>query len=397
MFLVSISLVMVPLGHAGLMICGCLVPRSWGMEFFTFTVLILSAVRMEARQEGRTTGIRLLYVANFFRTSGSVSAYCSELSEHLKVEGVAVRTCSHLRKRALRLGHMISTTLLTRSWYQVLMVDVFSGPAFRWASWVVFVGALMGRPVVTVLHGGNLPMYSKRNSRRVQYLFSRCQAVVAPSTYLQVQLGWIRQDITVIPNAINIARYPFTLRPVAASGLLWLRSFDSLYNPQLIPKVVAELVRYYPETRVTMAGPDLQDGSLGETKRLARELGVEDRIVFLGPVSKERIPEFMRTFCIYLNTPHIDNTPVTVLEAMACGLNIVSTNVGGIPYLLSHRKNALLAPDDDPTGMAAEIRTLLEDASLAECTAKAARKKVEEFDWNAVMPLWEDLLKRCAS
>jgi glycosyltransferase involved in cell wall biosynthesis len=102
-----------------------------------------------------------------------------------------------------------------------------------------------------------------------------------------------------------------------------------------------------------MIGPDKGDGSFEETRQIAAELGVMSRISFPGPVLKTETPAWLDQGDIFLNTPEVDNTPVSVLEAMACGLCVVSTNVGGLPYLLENEADALLVPPNSVEGMAA--------------------------------------------
>jgi glycosyltransferase involved in cell wall biosynthesis len=92
----------------------------------------------------------------------------------------------------------------------------------------------------------------------------------------------------------------------------------------------------------------------------------------------------------------VDNTPVSVLEAMACGLCVVSTRVGGIPYLLQHGRDALLVPPNDPEAMAAAVRRVLTEPALAESLSHNARLKAEQFDWSAILPQWQALLASVA-
>jgi glycosyltransferase involved in cell wall biosynthesis len=88
----------------------------------------------------------------------------------------------------------------------------------------------------------------------------------------------------------------------------------------------------------------------------------------------------------------VDNTPVSVLEAMACGLCVISTNVGGIPYLLQDEHDALLVPSGDDGAMAKAVRRVLTEEGLADRLSCNARRKVEQFDWSYILPKWERVL-----
>ena len=103
------------------------------------------------------------------------------------------------------------------------------------------------------------------------------------------------------------------------------------------------------------------------------------------------MPEWLNKADIFLNTTNVDNTPVSVIEAMACGLCIVSTNVGGIPYLLEDGVDALLVPPEDTQAMANAVKRILSDRQLAAALSANARKKAGAFSWEKVLPMWEAL------
>ena len=123
-------------------------------------------------------------------------------------------------------------------------------------------------------------------------------------------------------------------------------------------------------------------------KDAAAELGVEDRISLPGAVAKDEVFRWLGTGDIFLNTTNIDNTPISVLEAMACGLCVVSTDVGGIPYLLENERDALLVPANDERQMADAVCRVLSGPELAERLSNSGRSKAEQHDWSRVVPHW---------
>jgi glycosyltransferase involved in cell wall biosynthesis len=110
-------------------------------------------------------------------------------------------------------------------------------------------------------------------------------------------------------------------------------------------------------------------------------------------IPKRRVPELLERADIFINTTNIDNTPVSVLEAMACGLCVVSTEVGGIPYLLDHALDALLVLPHAPDAMADAVKRILTEPGLAGRLSGNARCKTEQFDWSVILPQWEALFQ----
>lgn len=281
--------------------------------------------------------------------------------------------------------------MLERSTYQLAEIDVFSGPAFTWAEFNARLLHRLHKPFILTLHGGNLPSFAQKHPNRVRWVLEAAKKVVTPSAYLQSALQSYREDIRVIPNPIDLQQYPYRQRIRPQPRLVWLRAFHEIYNPSLAPKVIKELAGEFPDINLVMVGPDKGDGSLQRMLKVAQELDIAHRITVVGGVSRAEVPEWLNKGDILLNTTNYDNTPVSVIEAMACGLCIVSTDVGGIPYLLDHEVDALLVPPDDAPAMAAAVRRLLTEPDLAQRLSLNAHLKAESFDWSFVLPQWEEL------
>src|SRR5690606_6488794 len=127
------------------------------------------------------------------------------------------------------------------------------------------------------------------------------------------------------------------------------------------------------------------------TKKRAEELNVT--VIFTGKLSKENWWQLSQNHDIFINTTHFDNTPVSVMEAMALGLPVVSTNVGGIPYLVENENTALLVDDNDVGMIVSQIERLLGDNELSKILSSNGRQLAETWDWDKVKVLWFELLK----
>lgn len=292
---------------------------------------------------------------------------------------------------------MLVTAWRARRRYDVAQVDVFSGPAFRWAESVTWLLARMGKPVVLVLRGGNLPEFGRRRSGRVGRLLRRAAIVVSPSEYLRRALGDHRGDIRVIPNAIELSQHHARERTAPAPRLVWVRAFHEIYNPVMAIEALSAVRRAGVDARLVMAGPDKGDGSLERAKAAAVALSLEPHVTFEGRVPKDKIPSLLSGGDIFLNTANIDNAPVTVIEALASGLCVVSTDVGGMPDLLRSGTDALLVPRGDSTAMGQAVLRLLSEPGLAARLSREGRQTAAAFDWTHVIDAWEQTLHEAAA
>ncbi|HEY3940820.1 MAG TPA: glycosyltransferase family 4 protein [Bryobacteraceae bacterium] len=334
----------------------------------------------------------VLIVGNFLSSAGRNRSVCEDLAERLSASGWTVVATSHRTGRLARLLDMLVAAWRTRKQYQVAQIDLFSGPAFFWAAAVCWLLRCLKKPYILTLHGGNLPAFSARWPRFLGALLRSAAAVTAPSGYLSEALQRFRSDILILPNAIDLPAYPFRARQTAAPRLIWLRAFHRIYQPSTAVRALALLAADFPDVRLSMAGPDKQDGSLIEARSLAEALGVAGRIDFSGRLPKAEIPLFLNQGDIFMNTSAVDNHPVTLLEAMACGACVVSTAPGGIPYLAKDRLNCLLVPTGDAQALAQGVSEILGKPKLAATLSQNARRAVEEYDWSVILPRWRELL-----
>jgi len=334
----------------------------------------------------------VLMIGNFLSASGWTVTPCEEIAGRLSASGWEVHTSSDKPARARRLLDMVTAVVLLRHEYAVATVDVFSGYAFFWAEAVCASLRAVGRPYVLVLHGGMLPDFSRRWPRRVRRLLRSAAAVVAPSGYLCERMAPYGASLILLPNALDLSRYPPRQRSRPGPCLLWARAFHEIYNPTLAARVVRALAPAFPDIRLIMLGPDRGDGSRGRFLQAAADLGVSDRIEMVGAVPKSDVPRWMEKSDIFLNTTGVDNAPVSVLEALACGMCVVSTNVGGLPFFLHDGENALLVPPSDHRAMADSVQRVLNEPGLAARLSENARRSVERLDWSVILPQWESLL-----
>ena len=243
---------------------------------------------------------------------------------------------------------------------------------------------------IPILHGGNLPHRLDKNPLVSNWIFTNSYKNVAPSGYL-LEAFQKRNfpNLVFIPNTVDIVDYPFlNVLDVAVPKLLWVRSFAALYNPKMAVDVLKKVQEDFPGAELCMVGPD-KDGSLEETRKYA--LAQTVNATFTGRLTKKEWIELSQKYNVFINTTNFDNTPVSVIEAMCLGLPVVTTNVGGIPFLLERKETALLVEADAGIEMSNAIIDLMHNAILRNRLVQNGRNYAADFDWEMVKEKWKCL------
>lgn len=332
-------------------------------------------------------------ISNSFSAGQNYGSVGMELASRLKASGWEVLTTSAKQGRITRVMDMQATIWRGRHRYAIAQIDIFSGAAFSWAEWSAALLRKLKKSYILTLHGGNLPMFAARHPQRVSKLVCSAFAVTSPSNYLKEKLSPYHHQIQYLPNPLDMSRYIYRLRKNCQPRLIWLRALHQIYNPEMAVQVVAQLKDEFPSIQLSIFGPDKGDGALEKVNQLILDLNLTAHVHVQGAVPKAEVPIVLSQHDIFLNTTTADNTPVSVMEAMASGLCVVSTNVGGLSYLLKDSETALLVNSGDVEAMANAVRRLLKSSRLAQQLSENARMQAETFDWGNILPQWEMLLR----
>jgi len=329
------------------------------------------------------------------RNPGFVVTQGERLSVHFLEEGYSVVTSSTSRNRYRRLFDMVSTLLRKHRRIDIVILHVYGGLSFVVEDIVSWIAERLDCRIIMSLHGGAMPEFMDSFPRWSARVLRRAHALSAPSDYLYRAVRSRGFSCEVIPNVVDVQDYTYRLRRQVRPRLFWLRTFHDVYNPFMAVRVLVRLRESHADATLVMAGQD--KGLYAQTQRLARDLGVDGAIRFEGFLDMEGKIREGNEADIFINTSRIDNMPVTVVEACAMGMPVVSVGVGGIVDLLRHGHTGLLVPDDDVEAMTAAIRRLLGDDALAEQLSFNARRLAERSGWERVRLQWEHLFVRLLS
>lgn len=328
----------------------------------------------------------LLYIGNKLSSKRVNATTIDTLGAALEKEGFTLCYASSKKNPIWRLLDMCWSVIWYRNNTSLVLIDTYSTSAFWYAFFVSLICRLLRLPYVPILHGGNLPERLRDNPYLSRLIFKNAYRNVAPSKYLQsIFENEKYTNVVHIPNSIDVQKYSFEQRMTSSPKIFWVRAFAVIYNPKMAIDVLQRVKLVYPQATLCMVGPD-KDGSMAITEEYAKLLGLE--VIFTGGLTKEEWITLSRNYNVFINTTHFDNTPVSVMEAMALGLPVVSTNVGGIPFLLNDNIDAILVADNDAIAMSETVLQLVQDMTLTKKLTFNARKKVEDLDWEVVKNQW---------
>jgi glycosyltransferase involved in cell wall biosynthesis len=346
-------------------------------------------------------GLKVAVVGPLPPPSGGMANQTRQLAELLTREGATVTVVQvnapYPVKAVARIPVVRALTRLLpyvarlfRAASNADVVHVMANSGWSWhlfAAPAILIARWRGVPSVVNYRGGEAATFLAGSHALVRFGLRRSSALVVPSRYLQ-EVFWshrIRSD--VVPNIIDLERFRPRTEPRRenTARILVPRNLEPIYDVATALRALRILREALPDVRMTVAGSGPERERL---ERLASELGVADAVEFCGRVERDAMAALYRDADVVVNPSRVDNMPNSVLEALASGVPVVSTNVGGVPYIVRDGASALLVPPGAPAELAAAVRRVLADASLAAVLRENGLRDVRQYAWPQVRDQW---------
>jgi glycosyltransferase involved in cell wall biosynthesis len=338
--------------------------------------------------------------------AGGMANQTRQLAALLRAEGIDVRLvrtnepCRLAWVRAVRgvrevfrfMSYVRDVASLSR---EVDVLHVMANSGLSWhlrAAPAIVRGAMRGVPVIVNYRGGLAREFLSKSGSGVRAMLRLASAVVVPSRFLQEIFAEHGVRAEIIPNIVDLEIFrPATVVPGKCVHIVVARNLERLYGIDVAIRAVEKLRKDFPDLVVSVAGTGRERAEL---ERLSAQLGLTSVVRFTGGLEVAAVAALYREAHVVLNPSRADNTPNALLEAAASGVPIVSTDVGGIPYLVEHRRSAWLVPPEDPEALAAGVKLVLQDAALREELRANALAVARSCSWPAVRPQWLELYGR---
>ncbi|MFT4523464.1 MAG: glycosyltransferase involved in cell wall biosynthesis [Bacteroidia bacterium] len=280
---------------------------------------------------------------NFFVGKNNVLTQGQILAEALAKKGVQVYVVSKVKRKILRLCDFFFKIVLYRFKTKTIVVQMYSGPSLIQQYVVILCSRMLNYRVSATLHGGAFPQRMNIHPKRYRFILGLCHELTVPSGFIQDFLKGHQLSAQVIPNIINLSDYPFKANESQKSRQIWwMRAYHDIYNPALAVDVLEALNKSSDvKFKMVMCGPDL-----GEYNAISKRIEAKKLTSFISQLQRIELDQKIKlaeASDLYLCTNRIDNAPVSLVEMMALGLPVISTKVGGIPFLVQHKVSAMLA------------------------------------------------------
>jgi len=342
--------------------------------------------------------------------SGGMANQCDQLVRLLARDGVAVHLVrTNPPYRPAWIGQVPALRALARLlpylwalWRGIgaaQVVHVFANSGWAWhlfAAPALWVARLRGKPAIVNYRGGLADEFLAHAPGHVATSLRHAALLVTPSAFLQRVFAKHGLAAEIVPNIVDLSR--FAPRPRCNFGsaprLLVARNLEPIYDISTAIHTLARVRRRFPGATLTVAGSGPEGPAL---QTLVTKLGLDGAVRFTGRIDNAAMPQLYVEADCAINPSTADNMPISLLEAFASAVPVVSTRAGGVPDMLDDGRTGLLVPVGDADAMAEGVCRVLEDAALATKLTSAARAEAERYAWPQVKALWLDAYRRAAS
>jgi glycosyltransferase involved in cell wall biosynthesis len=345
--------------------------------------------------------VRVLIVAASLDILGGQAVQAERLIRHLQNEPsvhvsflpINPRLPGILRKlQSIKYVRTVTTSILyclnllrhTRK-YDVIHIFSASYLSFLIAPTPAIVaGKLYGKKILLNYHSGEAEDHLTRWRRSAIPILKLADQITVPSEYLVRVFAKFGLRSEAILNFVDLSRFPFRERIQMRPKFLSNRNLEAHYGIDDVLRAFKIIQQRLPEAELTVVG----DGSERQNlEALKSEIGL-NRTKFLGQIPHEGIQEAYNWADIFLNASHVDNQPLSILEAFASGLPVVSTNAGGIPDMVTDGVTGYLVECGDYQSLAERAVQMLDDPSTTSRLANSAYIECQKYRWEEVRTKW---------
>jgi glycosyltransferase involved in cell wall biosynthesis len=244
----------------------------------------------------------------------------------------------------------------------------------------ICIGRLLGKRTVSTYHGGGGDRFFARRHKLVHYWLTRTDCNIVLNGFLAKVFNDHNLPYTVIPNIIELNENQYRLRETLRPQFICTRAHEPLYNIPCILQAFYRVQAVFPEAKLTLVGNGSQHNALVQ---MTTEMGLRN-VFFTGRVDNSQIYNYLDQADIIISASTQDNMPVSLLEAMNAGLLVISSRVGGIPYMVEENSTGLLFESDNYAELAEKMIWAVENPGATMAITQKAHCTVSQYRWENI-------------
>ena len=329
--------------------------------------------------------IKIVFIAYF----ADYITQASDLSKLFRDEGATVFTTSKKKNVILRAYEIAKTLITEKDNFDVVVIQSHSYLNFLYTPFALIISKFLNKKFIVMYLGGAAVKFFPKYKSIIKPVFKLADEIVVGSGYLENEFRKIGIKSNIIPAVINLNNWRFKKRNVFKPKILWLRALFPEYNPGMAIRVIKNLEGLSVDAVLTFVG---NDRLRKEMEELSIQLNVEEKVKIMGHIDPSKLQNIYDSHDIFINTTHVDNQPRSIIEAMACGLPVISTNVGGCPYVIDHEKTGFLVEDNDDVNMTNYVLKIINDEVISKEMTEKAKNELSIYNWKSVKEKWEKII-----
>lgn len=254
------------------------------------------------------------------------------------------------------------------------------------------VARIRGKKTLIHYHSGEARDHL-RNSWIARSILRRVDRIVTPSGYLTAVFREFGLHAEAVPNIVDFSQFQYRERKPLRPHLLCTRGFHPYYCVDVVVRAFGLVQKEFPDATLDLVGGGPVEA---EIRALVSDLQLEDCVKFCGVAARREIGCYYDRADIFVNASRLDNMPVSVLEAYASGLPVVTTSPEGMDYFVHHERTGLLSLVGDPKALAANVMRVLRDSGLAESLIAGGLEQMQHYSWDVVGRQWLQIYESLA-
>lgn len=324
--------------------------------------------------------MKVLIVANYRESVGGISGQVKLLHEHLLKEGISTEIFS---TKASVLNRLRMFPLLRKKSmaFDVIHVHCCSYVGFFPAILAIRVAKSLRKKIVLTYHGGGAERFFGRYAVFVRHYLRQTDTNIVLSGFLEKIFTDNNIPCVIIPNILNESdSFSPCKRERIYPHYISVRTLEPLYNVQCILRAYRIVKDKLPDARLEILG----DGSC----RAELEKYVSDNRIanvhFLGRVPNASINKYLSENDIFLSMPIVDNQPMSVLEAWRNGLLVISSDVGGVPYMVEDQNTGILVESDSHEELAKNMIEAVKQQEKTLGIIANGQEALKKYSWSNI-------------